>query len=231
MKKYIIPILIVLITLSNNDTFANNGIAIFGGLSTPNDKMSSVYNSDKIFSNTLNQNVDLLKDAAALGYHIGAKIILPLSSDFVLHGGFAWNRFPQNKVAVKDNSGNQVAELEVSQDLFPISAGLDYYFINSAIGAYLLGELTYNYNKNTVNYMYSGVGMPLDLKISDQNPGYSRIGAGIGAGIEFNIIITTLLLEAKYNFMNIIAKDEGEPIKSYFTLSLGVKFGGMPKSN
>lgn len=208
---------------------AKSGIAIYGGLSTPNDKMSEFYNKDKVFSNTLNENVNLLKSAAATGYHIGARYKMPLSGSFVLHGGIGWNRFPQSDVVVTDPSNNkEIATLQVSHDIFPVNAGLSFYLINKGIGVYALGELTYNYFQSTTNYKYNSIGIPLNLKDINTKPSNSRIGAGIGAGMDLNVLFATIFLEAKYNMMNIIAKDDGEPMKSYFTLSVGLSFGGNP---
>ena len=102
------------------------------------------------------------------------------------------------------------------------------YLINSFIGVYGLGELTYNYAKSTVNYSYNGIGVPLNLDDINTQNSLSRVGGGLGAGITFDVFLAKLSLEAKYNVMNLIAKDEGEPAKSFFSLSLGINFGGSP---
>lgn len=200
---------------------AGMGIGLFGGLSTPNDEMNNVYNTDNISS--WGELGNMFRNGAKTGYHIGAKARIPLSSGVMLHGGIAWNRFPESCIDVTNpNTGEKIVTLETVQDIIPISAGINYYLLRSAIGLYATGELSYNINKNTVNVNYSGVQAPLNL---DESPSYNRVGAGFGAGLDVDLYLFLANIEAKYNYVNLIGREDGEEMKSYFTLSLAIYFG------
>ena len=103
---------------------AGMGIGLFGGLSTPNDEMNNVYNTDNISS--LGELGNMFRNGAKTGYHIGAKARIPLSSGVMLHGGIAWNRFPESCIDVTNpNTGEKIVTLETVQDIIPISAGIN----------------------------------------------------------------------------------------------------------
>jgi hypothetical protein len=221
MKKLYSFIVFALLftTFANYSAQAQIGFGVFGGLSTPSDEINNVYNSDKLSGGALS----MLRDGAKSGYNIGAKIRLPLVAGIMLTGGVAWNRFPESSIDVTNPTTKaKIATLKTVQDIIPISAGINYYIFNTGIGIYGTGELSYNYNKNTVNAEYNGIDVPLNL---DKSPSYSRVGAGLGAGLDINAILFLANVEAKYNFSNIIGRESGEDLKSYFTLSVGIYLG------
>lgn len=187
------------------------------GLSTPNNQINNIYNS-----NTLKVE-DLLgylsREGAKLGYHFSLGIRYPLADEFKLVAGIAWHRFPETDIEVKNpNDQTLLLKLSTVQNVFPINVGVNFYPIPSDfINVYGVGELSYNYISYTVDYN----DIPLNL---DTSPVYNRVGFGLGAGIDLNVKLLILNLEAKYNIMNLIGKESGEPDKSYVTLSLGVVF-------
>ena len=225
MRKFYLSLLFAFgaFLFSANESNAQVGIGFIGGLSTPSDEMNNIYNSDKISLTEPGTYGNFFRDGAKTGYHFGIKIRMPLVSGIMLTGGAAWHRFPESTIDVNDpTTGSKLITLSTVQDIIPITAGINYYIINTGIGLYGTGELSYNYNKNTVNVDYNGTSIPANF---DTAPTYNRVGAGFGAGLDFNAFLFLANLEAKYNYANIIGRDSGEELKAYFTLSLGIHFG------
>lgn len=229
-SKNLLSILLAMLTLSAVAMKADTGIAFFGGLSTPGDDFSKVYNKDNFNIYQPERSANVLVNALDKGYHIGGRLKIPVNSGLVFTTGAAWNRFPKTEIAINDIHNVEVARLQIVQDLFPISAGANLYLIKSFISAYAIGELTYNYAKTTTNIMYKSVGVPLDLEAAMEiEPTSSRFGYAYGGGISFDAFLADITLEGRYNVMNLVNKNENEPYKPYFNLSIGVSFGGRPK--
>jgi hypothetical protein len=74
---------------------------------------------------------------------------------------------------------------------------------------------------NSVDVSYNSQSFPLP----PEDESVQRIGFGIGAGLDVNLKILTATLEAKMNTINFIGRDQDEPEKRFFTLTLGVHFG------
>ncbi len=219
MKKAmsLLTALFVLFIINIQPSYSQVGFGIFGGLSTPNDEINNVYNQDEYQG-----VVKFLRDGSKTGYHIGAKIRLPIVDGLMLNGGIAWNRFPESNIDVQLQTEDKTVTLTSIQDIIPITVGINYYVIRTGIGLYATGELAYNYNKNTVNWGNDITAIPLNL---DATPTYSRVGAGFGVGLDINAFFLLANLEAKYNLSNVIGRETGEELKSYFTLSLGIYLG------
>ncbi|MER3329859.1 MAG: hypothetical protein RIF34_09810, partial [Candidatus Kapaibacterium sp.] len=95
-------------------------------------------------------------------------------------------------------------------------------FISTEVlNVYATGGLAYNYISNSVDYVSeeTGVGVPLNLDLS---PTDSRVGYFLGAGTDFDLQILKLNLELKYQQINLINKDAGEPDKQFLAVSLGI---------
>jgi hypothetical protein len=221
MKRFRLAFIILAI-VSFNSLFAQSGLGVFGGLATPNDKINDIYNSDKINTKTPNVIGNLWRDGSKSGYTLGVKLRLPLAGSLILHGAASWCRFPETQVNIGIPQQDTIV-LKTTQNVFPINVGVSYYFINSVIGVYGTGDLSYNFISSTVDYVKDGTSIPLNLDSSTMD---RRIGAGFGVGCDLDAKIVTLNLEAKYSIMNMIGRVSNEQTKSYFTLTLGVFFGG-----
>lgn len=222
MKKAII--LAIILTITSYFPARSEGsleMSFKLGLSTPNDQVNNIYNSGTL------EGQDVLgrlwREGTKLGYHLGIGLRLPLDENFKFVGGIAWHRFPETKIEIKDQtSQNLLATLQTTQNVFPINAGVNFYpLITDFINIYGTGELTYNFISSTVDYVKNDITFPLNI---DTAPMDNRVGFGLGVGFDIDIKLLILNLEAKYNFMNLIGKESGEPDKTYFTLSLGVVF-------
>lgn len=211
-------LLLALIFAGWSSANAEFGFSI--GLSTPNDKINDIYNSDRLDVDSIADGT-LFREGAKSGYHILVKARFELSEKMVFFGGIGIHRFPQTKLLVKDpnNPNITLAELYTNQNIVPITAGLNAYLFKDVIGIYGVGDLSYNYISSSVDIETKGIELPYST-----TPSESRVGFGLGAGIDFDISLLKLNLEAKYNYTNLIGKTDGEGDKSYFTLGLGVFF-------
>lgn len=203
---------------------SQTSIGFYTGLSTPSDQINNVYNSDFLTAPDFSGRMQ--RDAAALGYHVGARLRFAMGDNLVFIGGLSLSRFPESKIFVAVPSGNGGdtirATLTTTQNIIPIAVGLNYYITRKVVGVYGTGELTYNYLMNTIDAEYNGAPIPLD-----QSPTYNRVGFGVGVGADIDLKILTLNLEGKYNMVNFIGAEANEKPKSFISLSLGVYFGSM----
>ncbi len=190
-------------------------IGFHAGLSTPNNQINNVYNTDK-FKDLGN----IWREGSKIGYNIkvSARLTMVPVVDFV--GALGFHRFPQTDIEVydPDNPDSVLAVLNTTQNIVAFSAGVNFYVIQSTVGVYATGNLAYNYISNTVDYQKGDVSIP----VSTLSPTDSRVGVGLGAGLDFDIELLKLNLEGTFNIINLIGKDPDEENKSFFSLDLGV---------
>lgn len=196
------------------------GVGFSIGLATPNDQINNVYNSENI---KLNNNLwKVAREAAKLGYFLGLNINLPLSQNLNFKGGIALNRFPQTELKlVFPEEPPDTVILKTIQNFIPISAGFDLFLFKSIVSPYISGNLSYYYIVNTIDIVKLNQELPIATSKTD-----SRIGAGVGAGVNFDLELITLNFEAKYWFVNLIGSLDNEPKKNYLTVGVGIIFGG-----
>lgn len=221
MKRLELKIFIIVALLfAASNAFAQGiDIGFHVGLSTPNDQISNVYNKDKISLN--NDSIgNLASKGMDAGYHIAVKGRIGLSDNADFFVGFGFHRFPQTDIEVKDPvSGNTLATLASNTNIIPITAGLNLYLLRTGLGVYVSGDLAYNYISSSLDYTGAGIDIPISKTPSD-----SRLGFGVGAGIDVPLGLIMLNLEAKYNYLNLIGKEDSEGTKNYLSFGLGVYF-------
>lgn len=193
-------------------------IGFHAGLSTPNNQINNVYNTDDF--NFESGPANIWREGSKIGYNIkvSARLTMVPVVDFV--GALGFHRFPQTDIEVYDpeNQDSVVAVLNTTQNIVAFSAGVNFYVIQSVVGVYATGNLAYNYISNTVDYQKGDVSIP----VSTLSPTDSRVGVGFGAGMDFDIELLKLNLEGTFNIINLIGKDPDEENKSFFSLDLGV---------
>jgi hypothetical protein len=230
MKKLLITILIFssLLVFNSRQSYSL-GWGLNFGLATPNEKLSDVYNGELITGEDFVGQ--LFGDGTNLGFHIGAKLRLPLSESALLQGGIGFNRFTENNLVLVDpsNPSEILGTADLYQNIIPISAGINYYLTNSVIDFYLTGDLTYNY----MSYTYGGINdYVTEMKKALHKDSDHRVGYSLGLGFDMNALIGNGNLEVKYNVANLIGRPEGEDTKAFVTLTLGIYFGGTsPKKS
>lgn len=107
-------------------------------------------------------------------------------------------------------------DLEISQSIFEIGAGIQYNFIPAPLGfdPYLALDLSFNsFGKSKVN----------DAEVDGSD--VSRFGGGIGLGTEVTIIpLINLDLYLSYKMFNLTGKEDGEETISAVTLDAFIIF-------
>lgn len=216
-----IIIITTIITFNFNSTYATGPLELQfkAGLSTPNDKISKVYSDENLSSNNISSG-DFFTENSALGYHLGAAARIELSELMNLVGGIEFHRFPRSEFKIKDPQTGDIYQFKSTQNIIPIFVGANINFINTEfLDIYATGGFAYNYISNSVDLSdnESNFSVPLDMSPTD-----TRIGYFLGAGTDFNLGLLKLNLELKYQHINLIGKDTGEPDKRFLALSLGV---------
>lgn len=228
MKNVLKTIIIAsMLFFAVNKIYAASGIefGLFGGVSVPSEKASAIFDPNKILSIDSLKKGTPLSDAASAGYHIGAKLKISLASDIKLVVGAAFHRFNESSIIIKDptNPEKTLVSLFTTQNVIPISAGLDYtLFSAKLLDLYTSVELDYNAVSYTTDVNFPGIG-----GVPQTNPfegTQSRVGFGLGVGTNVNLQILKVNLEAKYHYMNLIGKEDGEADKNFIAVSLGVYF-------
>ncbi len=218
-KILVIAVVGLISVMSSYQARADIGLGIFAGLATPNSQINNIYNSDKLVDGESANT--LVRNAAKTGFDIGIKFRLPINNSLLLNAGIAWNNFPKTEILIQSPTNNSVlATLVTTQNIVPISAGINIYPLTRTLGIYATGELTYNYMNSTVE-LKAG-----NYSNYDDNPTYNRFGLGLGAGVDLDLFLILVNVEAKYNFANLIGKVDNEKAKNYLTLNVAVFFGG-----
>lgn len=227
MKK-LLCLIISMFVLASVAVKADIGVSFIGGVSIPQEDLAKVYNKDSFDIVNPQQTLNVITDALHKGYHIG--ICLNDKNDNI---GLSviWNRFPKSELLITNTHRDEIARLQLIQDLFQVNLGTKFDIVNSFIDVYGLGELSYNYTKNTTNLIYKKIPIPLDLNDEiDFTSSASRLGYVLGVGIKLDLSITQVFVEGKYNVLNNILNiikfnnEENEPSKSFVSITLGVRF-------
>jgi hypothetical protein len=219
--KSFLAISIISLCAMTSQIYSQSSFGIFAGMATPSDLLNQVYNTDLISSPNLTGI--LLREAARSGYTIGIRLRQNVDDQFWFVGGVSLARFPQSVIPIinQANTKDTMAIMTTIQNVVPIQAGMMYQFNKGLVSFHVLGDVTYNHLMNSVDVSYNSQSFPLP----PEDESVQRIGFGIGAGLDVNLKILTATLEAKMNTINFIGRDQDEPEKRFFTLTLGVHFG------
>lgn len=184
-------------------------MSIFGGLSTPNDRINSVYRDNDDAWELFNKGINL-------GWHLGTKLRIPVESGLMFTAGFGWNRFSEVQINASKIENDTTYQIKARHDIIPISAGLQYYITDNVVKLYVRGELAYNYF--TTHGEFIGLPAP-NFDLSDAA---GRAGFAAGIGLEFAVPVFQPFIEINYALPNLIGKSSGEGNKYYFNLSIGI---------
>lgn len=220
MINKILTILFCLSAIQTANSQSSFGLHI--GLATPSEKVNQVYNTDLITASNLTGI--LMREAASSGYMLSAKLRQSIDQQFWFTGGISLARFPESTIPIVNQANplDTLVTISTVQNVVPIHAGLLYQFNRGLVSFYVVGDLTYNYLMNSVDVVTKN-NQTFPLPPEDET--VTRIGYGIGAGLDVNLKIVTANIEAKMNTINFIGKESNENNKSYFSLTLGVYFG------
>lgn len=166
---------------------------------------------------TLVQGSDLF-DAydMATGYHFGAKakIGLPLLP-IKITGQVYYNTFSGGQDVDPEFTG--ISHVDVSTNLIILGAGFEYSLIPGPVSPYLGADLFYS-SLGKIEYE------PANPMVTDEAD--SRMGLGLGAGLDFKLLpMFDIDLAAKYNFYNLVGKEDGEEDFNAVTITANFMFG------
>ena len=228
-------LLVLFLTIISTNLKAGDGLdfGIEVGLSTPNDEINNVYNRDfqPVFKsiNSVKQDTiigNMLREGAGLGYHLGVRIKLPLNDYFKVQGSIGYHRFQDSKLEIRhpDPKSNDVlATIFTFQNVIPITAGMDFYFINTQLlDFYASGELAFNQFSFTTDVP---VTKDNTITVPIQETGnYNNFGVTFGGGMDINAFLLKLNLDVKYHVLNVLNTIEDDEFKNYLSVSIGVYF-------
>ena len=226
MKKIIISIsLFFLLVASAFAKPMNIGFTV--GLALPNDNVSQFFHQVKepvTVDTTTVTGRFLLDKATSIGYTLGVKGRIGLAKRFDLVGGIGMTRFNKGRydLVVPAELGIEelpVAQIQSTANIVPISVGMNTYLFRSFLGLYLSGDVSYNYLSYSYDVIWND--RPIPAKSSESD---SRIGYGLGFGLDFDLRLFRINFEAKFNSANIIGRSGDEKHKNYGTITLGIVF-------
>ena len=174
---------------------------------------------------TLN-NIDIIDKNEKAGFNANLRV--------KFHSGFmtytinaGWNRFVISDVSFAEPNGMDTYHFTLSQNIFPISPGLQLNLIDlKVINIYVGGEVCFNFIRNSIDNGggSSMFGLPSMIMFGDETQ--FRIGAAPSVGVEINLGVITLDVNARLHYMNVINKVPGEEVTSYLMANVSVFFGG-----
>lgn len=231
MKTIIFTFALILLTLNiKADDGVDFGIEI--GLSTPNSEMNNIYNRDfqpvfKSISSIKQDTIigNMLRDGASVGYHLGIRLKIPLNDYFKLQGSIGYHRFLDSKLEIVHPEDNEIilATIYTFQNIIPITAGMDFYFINSKMfDVYASGEVAFNQFSFTTD-----VPITADETITvpiQETGNYNNFGVAFGGGVDINAFLLKLNLDVRYHVLNLINTIDDDEFKNYYSVSIGVYF-------
>ena len=138
-----------------------------------------------------------------------------------------WNRFVISNVAFRPlniTTGTDDLNFTLSQNIFPIAAGLQFNIVDVGLfNLYVGGEVGGSFIKNSVDNSGNSE-IPSMIMFGDETQ--IRFGAAPSAGVEINLGVITLDVNARLQFMNLINRKEGEALATYLMANVSVFFSG-----
>lgn len=185
------------------------------GPAIPNESISDVY--DRANDRSLG---DAYNVASSLGYDIAAKIRFGLSDNLSFSGGVMFASFPNQSLVLKDSLGRSY-NLQTTTNIIPITAGIAWIPVKSLVTPFVGAHILYSFRGTTV----SDGNIVQDILSPGQEiePQVSRMGASLNAGLEFNVGIKPFI-DLSYVWSNLIGNDEGEAVRSFLTVNVGLMF-------
>jgi len=195
------------------------------GLALPNDNVSQFFHQIKTpvhINDSTTKIGDYLKDkATSAGYILGVKGRIELTERFDLVAGLGIARFNQGQYDLVIPTDTLSAKIQSTSNIVPLSAGINAYLMRSFIGLYAVGEVSYNYISYSSDIVWNN-NPSIPISISPKND--SRLGYGLGIGIDFDLSLFKTNLEIKFNSANIIGRVGDEEEKKYGSITLGIIF-------
>lgn len=190
-------------------------LGIFAGPAVPSDNIANVYD---IFEDDLG---DAYSYASSLGYTIGGKVRIGMSNSFSLSGGISFVQFPSQDLVLTDPTSSVTYTMESTTNIIPVQAGLTWLPIRSILVPYIGGHVLYTYRNTTI----SNGNILEDVFDPGQeiDPTSNSFGASMSAGLEVDLGIRPFI-DLTYMWSNLTGREEGEDVKTFLTITLGLIF-------
>jgi hypothetical protein len=144
-------------------------------------------------------------------YHIGLKAKLSIPLFPIVPTAHVNYHF------LTGEASTPIGNIETSQNILAIGVGGELALIPGPISPYFALDLSFN---NFGDIEISGPGA---VTISGDG-GDSRMGLAVGVGAELSLMVISVDASLKYNFMNIIGKEDGEETISAIIFNVSVLF-------
>lgn len=219
--KHTLMFAIVAIIFSIN-AFAQVKMGVRAGLAIPNDELTNKYQRLRDSSGK-DYGQSILNEAVG-GYYVGGSVFIDLGKDFTLIGNAGFNRFREQEIAVNDplNQDKKLATLFVTRNIIPIEAQIRYMPIQvSILGIYGIAGVSYCKISESTDIAYEGNTAGLSIPVQT-SIGNDRIGINYGLGLEIDLGAVKPIIEFKANIANLLGRDDGEEIKNFYNLTIGV---------
>ncbi len=158
---------------------------------------------------------------------VNLNLRIKFDKDFVtytINGG--WNKFSISDVSIKDPKTGDVYDLSLSQNIFPISPGIQLNLIRlNPVKIYIAGDVSLNIIKNSIDMKKSIYSQSIPIPVIFGDETEYRGGIAPGLGVELDLGLLTLDVNAKLHYMNIINKKDDEPTTSFLMTNVSVFFG------
>lgn len=199
------------------------------GASIPSEsvgKFSKFTASDLIKIENEETQTNIQNEIINTGYNLGVRIQLPLSESIYLSGGLGIHRFPEAEVVVYDNNEPTKvwAKLREVNNFIPFDAGLSIDLADLKLfQVYGLVNVSYNFLYQSVDIIQKDASATIPVTYTESKMS-NRFGAGLGAGIKFDLKLIELGLEGRFNRSNILLAENGELNKDFYTFNVVVFF-------
>lgn len=181
IKSLVLMTVLLILNVNLAESKSDSRFSVSGGVAIPNSEMNNIFNSDKISTvDTSNPMLSYLRPEVGAAYSLSAKLEFALSPSAYFFGGFSLTGLGSDRYELKDiNTLETDGHLLIKSSIYSINAGIDYYIINSNIGIYGIGNLSYNFIANSMSEIVSKTTLQLP-----NNPTDSRLGFTVGLGFE-----------------------------------------------
>ncbi|MDB5034158.1 MAG: hypothetical protein JWQ98_1399 [Chlorobi bacterium] len=186
-------------------TATAQSIGIGAGLAIPNDKIAQVT------TQLAQQGLHGGAEAAQSGYYV--ELRGRFGKALALTGGIGYNHFAPANSGYFDESDRSV-ELQSSQTMIPVSAGVDMRLGQGIISPYLSLEATYNLYMRSFSPVQGESTPGVTLESSTD----SRFGAAVGGGVNFDLSPIDIEVGARLHVANLLNQENGEAEIYYLQL-------------
>jgi hypothetical protein len=201
---------------------AQTNVRLGGGVSTTNDNINAVFATTQV--TTPSGALQLVSNTQFVGYHLAARLMLPLAENIGFTLGGAYHRFGDMRVDVINPAQPMVtlSTITASQTILPISGGLEFRLLRLLfLSLYLTGDVSYNIFTSQAD------GIPISISSAGVSvrDSYNRVGGNVGVGVDVMLGGVGVDICARYNHANLIGRTDSEAQQTFLSLTASVVLG------